>query len=66
MKKVHKQFASAAGISLALLSPLPQAVCAGHVSTAAMYAATIAVSALVTAAILAKSHKSQALTPVVA
>ncbi|ACB28231.1 hypothetical protein [Methylobacterium radiotolerans] len=64
MKTEHKQFAGSAAVSLALLSPLPHAVCAGQVKQAAAIAATIAVSAMVSAAFLAAGHRRQQHRPV--
>ncbi|PPV06809.1 hypothetical protein [Xanthomonas axonopodis] len=64
MKTEHKQFAGSTAVTLALISPLPQAVCAGQIKQAAAIAATIAISAMVSVAFLAAGHHRQQHRPV--
>ncbi|UDB88456.1 hypothetical protein LCZ91_22690 [Xanthomonas citri pv. mangiferaeindicae] len=60
MKTEHKQFAGSTAVTLALISPLPQAVCAGQIKQAA----AIAISAMVSVAFLAAGHHRQQHRPV--
>lgn len=58
-KSENLKLASITGATLALLSPLPQAMCKGQLSEAAAIGVTVAVSAAVAIAVLAATHVRQ-------